>query len=209
MKIRSDLLQISSGALNVKGEKLEPEEQAVRRETVIEGGAETKHGVGTLGKTVGAIPYSIVSEHSAIEFAEQTMYLCGNCKHFRNDLFLKDLAKAESPAAPIARRRAVNQIRAALLQTAPVTDAVDKDGSTNIEAELRVLGYCGALYEFFQNAGQSKEDSMVLLKPTSHCPADVCTDANPHGFFEPSGTAAKVAQAANYDSVMQQAQGKK
>jgi hypothetical protein len=209
VRIKSDLLNISSGALNTKGHKLEAEEQLVRREVVTDVGA--KLGVGTMGKDVGSIPMKVVSEYSAVEFAKAAGSRCGNCKHFRNDLFVKDLKKAESPGAPIARRRAVNQIRAALLQTqnASVADAATgQDGDLDIEAALQTLGYCTALYEFHKNAGQSNEDAMTLVHPVSACPQDVRTDANPEGFFEYASKFAEQVGTSTYDSVMKQAQGK-
>lgn len=210
MKIKSDLLQVSAGAMNAKGEKLEAEEQVVRREVVTDIAA--KHGMGAMGKVVGSIPMKVVTEHSAIDFAKDTASRCGNCKFFRNDLFIRDLKKAESPGAPIARRRAVNQIRAALLQTqngSVAEQAVGLDGDFDVEASLQTLGYCTALYEFHKNAGQSDEDAMTLVHPVSSCPQDVRTAANPDGFFQFANKFSEQVGMSNYDAVMRQAQGKK
>lgn len=209
MKIRSDLLHISSGARTAKGDKLEAEEQVVRREVVTE--TNVKLGAGALGQDVGSIPMSVVHEQSAIDFANASAARCGNCKHFRNDLFVRDLRKAESPGAPIARRRAVNQIRAALIQTqnATVADlAAGADGDFDVEAALQTLGYCTALYEFHKNAGQTDEDAMTLVHPVSACPQDVRTNANPEGFFEFANKLSEKVGKSNYDAVMRQAQGK-
>lgn len=209
MKIKGDLLRISSGARTAKGDKLEAEEQVVRREVVTE--TEVRLGTGAAGKLVGAIPYKVVTEHSAIEFAKSASSRCGNCRHFRNDLFIKDLRKADSPGSPIARRRAVNQIRAALLQTqnATVADLTPgQDGDFDVESALQTLGYCTALYEFHKNLGMVDEDAMTLVHPVSACPSDVRGPGHEDGFYEPANKLAEQAASSTYDAVMRQAQGK-
>lgn len=210
MKIQADLLKISSGALNLKGEKLEPEQQLVRREVSVQ--APVKHGQGTVGTDVGVIPTKIITDQTAGEQAVAMRSLCGNCKHFRNDLWMRDLNKADSPGAPIERRRAVNQIRAALLQTQShklTESAVGADGDFDIEAALRQLGYCQALFSFFKNMGKANDEAMTLVHPASSCPNDVRTPAAPEGFFEYKDLEAEKVANANYDKIMNIASGKK
>lgn len=208
MKIRGDLLKISSGALNLKGEKLEPEEQLVRREVTIE--APVKHGFGAVGTDVGNIPATIVTDQTAGEQAAAMRALCGNCKHFRNDLWLRDLAKADAPGAPIEKRRMVNKIRAAIIQTqnVKVTDmAAGADGDIDVEHALRQTGYCMALYAYFKNAGKADQEAMTLVHPLSSCPQDVRSVGSPYGFFQASREG-KEAGDRNHDAIMQRAAGK-
>lgn len=211
MKIQGDMLKISSGALNVKGEKLEPEEQIVRREVKVD--APVQHGVGVgQGKTVGSIATSIITDQSAGDQANAMRTLCGNCLHFRNDRWLIDLAKADHPGAPIEHRRAVNKIRGALLQTAnaKITNgSASAEGDLDVEHALRTLGYCQALFEFLKGAGKNNEEATTLVHPASTCPADVRGPANPDGFFQYASGEAKKAANANYDRILQIAAGKK
>ena len=210
MKIRGDLLKISSGALNLKGEKLEPEEQMVRREVIVD--APVKHGFGAMGTNVGVIPSKIVTDQTAIQQATAMRSLCGNCLHFRNAEWLRDLAKADSPEAPIERRRAVNKIRAAIMQVqnpAVAAKSVSAEGDLDVEHALHRLGYCKALFEFFKGAGRSNDEAITIVMPESSCPADVRSDGNPDGFFQFASPEAEAAAYANYDSVMNVAAGKK
>lgn len=210
MKIKQDLLRISSGALNLKGDRLEPEEQLVRRE--ITTAAETKLGAGQTGTVVGALPTQIITETTVADMAQSVMSMCGNCKHYRNDLWLRDLKNADSPGAPIEKRRMVNKIRAALMQTqnAGVAEqSAGADGDFDVEHALRMLGYCKALYEFLKAKGESTEDAMVLVHPASRCPEDVQKSVPPVGFFEFASEEARQIAAKNYDNLLQTAQGKK
>lgn len=210
MKIRGDMLKIASGALNIKGEKLEPEEQPVRREVTVD--APVKLGQGSMGTQVGVIPTKIITDQTAIEQATAMRGLCGNCLHFRNDKWLADLAKADAPDSPIERRRAVNKIRAALLQTQSskvAETSAGADGDLDLEHALHSLGYCQALFEFFRAAGKAKDEAMTLVHPQSSCPADVRTPSTPDGFFSFASPEARKISNANYDSIMGRAAGKK
>jgi hypothetical protein len=211
MKIRGDMLKISSGALNIKGEKLEPEEQLARREVTAE--AVVKLGVGPgNGRQVGVIPTKIVTDQLAIEQAQSLLTLCGNCVHFRNQEWVAHLSKADAPGAPIERKRAVNLIRAALMQTqspAIADMSAGQDNDVDIEHALRLLGYCRALYLHLRNLGKNDAEAITLVHPASTCPADVKTPSQPEGFFAFATPEAKKAANAAYDSVMRQAQGKK
>ena len=210
MKIRGDLLKISSGALNVKGEKLEPEEQLARREVTVD--APVTMTPGQIKGQVGMIPAKIITDQTAIQQATGMRALCGNCLHFRNQEWIRDLKKADSPDSPIEKRKAVNKIRAAILQTQSpkvAEQAIGADGDLDVEHALRSLGYCKALFEFLKGAGKNNEEAVTLVHPASHCPADVCTDGNPDGFFQFASAEARAAASANYDKIMNVAAGKK
>ena len=213
MRIKADLLKISTGALNIKGEKLEPEEQLARREVITEAPAKLGGGIGgATGKIVGAIPASIITEQSAGDQANAMRTLCGNCKFFKNEKWVKDLRNADSPMSPVEKRRVVNKIRAAILSSgnAAISDlSAGKDNDLDVEHALHQLGYCEALYEFFRNMGRAKDEAMTLVHPASTCPADVRTQGSPDGFYQPAGQEARKAADANYDLVLQMAQGKK
>jgi hypothetical protein len=172
--------------------------------------APVKHGFGQHGTDVGNIPATIVTDQTAGEQANAMRYLCGNCKHFRNDMWVKDLSAADSPASSVERRRAVNQIRGALIQTQNVKlseMASGTDGDLDVEQALRQLGYCMALYSFFKNMGKNNQEAMTLVHPLSTCPEDVKVSAGPQGFFE-AGKDGKAAGDKNYDRLMNMAAGK-
>lgn len=211
MKIRKDILQVGSGMLSVDGTKLEAEQQPVRRVLTVD--APVTHGSGPgNGRNVGAIATEIVTENqSAIDVATHRMSLCGNCKWFRNPEWIRDLNNADSPLATIERRRMVNEIRGALLTTRNANLAEmheGQDGDLDVEAALRQLGYCKALFETFKNMGNSNEDATVLVHPLSCCPDDVRKQMPPHGFYEPKDREAKKVGTANYDRIMSKASGK-
>ena len=210
MKIKRDVLQIASGAMAVDGTKLEPEQQPARRVVTVD--APVALGQGTHGQNVGSMPVQIVTEsQNAGDLAEAMTHLCGNCKWFRNQEWIRDLKNADSPMAPMEQRRAINEIRGALLSTqnANLADMhTGQDGDLDVEAALHQLGYCKALYEFNKNRGESNEDATVLVHPLSCCPADIRKHNPPGGFFVAKDNEAKRVGGKNKDRIMRQAQGK-
>lgn len=211
MKIKKDMLQIGSGFTDKDGTKLAPEAQPVRRVVTIDAPVSLKgpHGVTETGK---GIPTEIVTDNrNAVDVARGFQYLCGNCKWFRNKEWLRDLANADSPMASMVQRKMVNEIRGALLSTqnANLTELHSgQDGDLDVEAALKTLGYCKALFHFFKNKGESDEDSLVLLHPISSCPTDIRNANPPMGMFEPKDNEARKVATQNYDRVMQKAAGK-
>jgi hypothetical protein len=209
MKIKADLLKISTNATDVRGVKLEPEQQLARREQVVD--AFVRLGYGQGGNVVGSMATSIITDQTAGDLAVSLRGTCGNCKWFDNTRWREDLAVGDAQSAPIERRRMVNKIRAALLKTnnAKVQQLHEgQDGDADVEHMLQALGYCKALFAFYKNQGQANDDALVLVHPISRCPEDAVKNTPPHGLFEPANAAAEAAATAAYDDIMMRAQGK-
>lgn len=202
------MLQIGTGMLAVDGTKLEPEQQPVRRVVTIDAPVDLR---GT-GQVVGSIPTEVVTENrTADDVARGFTHLCGNCKWFRNHEWVRDLRNADSPMAPLERRRAINEIRGALLTTRNADLASmheGQDGDLDVEAALHQLGYCKALYDMFKNQNMSNEDATVLVHPLSCCPTDVRKANPPGGFFTPKDGEARRVGSQNYDRILRKAEGK-
>ena len=197
MKIRRDLLQIASGVRHADGTKAEPEQQPVQR--VIETTAATTAG----GSNVGQMPVRFVSEMSAGELAQTASRTCSTCKHFDHALFQKVLRNADHPAAPLEKRQAVSEIRAALLMSgnANLNDMHSGlDGDFDVEAAMKSCGVCRALTQ--------RDDDLNVFHPLASCPAHVISPTSPHGFYVAKDNAAKKEASQNYDAVLRQAQGK-
>ncbi len=99
--------------MTADGVLAEPEQQQVQR--VID----TQVPVSPLGgAAVGSVPGQVVTESvSAGEMAQTVSHQCGTCKFFDNEEFNRVIKEADSPLAAMEQRRAVNAIRAGLLQS--------------------------------------------------------------------------------------------
>jgi len=199
LKIRADLFRISSNGMTADGNKAEPEQQQVQH--VIQTDAPVNLTGNT--KTVGTMPAEIVTYSTAQEMAQTVSHQCGTCKFFDGEEFVKVIRLADSPAAPMEQRAAVNNIRAGLLQTQNARLGEmhsGQDGDMDVEQALNACGFCKALTEHYTEP--------VGVHPLSCCPGDVKSPAAPHGFYQPKNvTAARVA-GSNYDKVMNLAAGK-
>lgn len=199
MKIRADLLKISSNGMTADGVKAEPEQQQVQR--VIQ--TDTPVNLTGTEKTAGNIPAEIVTFSTAGEMAQTVSRQCGNCRHFDGEEFVRTIRLADSPAAPMEQRAAVNNIRAGLLQTQNARLGEmhsGQDGDMDVEQALNACGFCTALTEHYSEP--------VGVHPLSSCPSEVKTPAAPNGFYKPKNRSAMRQGAKNYDAVMNQAAGK-
>jgi hypothetical protein len=129
--------------------------------------------------------------------------LCGSCKHFDNEEFVTTINAADNPLATMEQRKAVNDIRAGLLQTqnAKLGEMHSgQDGDMDVEQALRACGFCRALTEHYKEP--------IGVHPLSRCPGEVRSDTRPVGFYQPKDRSAQRLGAKNYDAVMNQAAGK-
>lgn len=204
MDIKNDRIQVYSGGVDEKGQKLEPEEQKTERVFDVDAGV-NMHGNA---RTVGTIASQIIVESTVGEMAVTLRGMCGDCKYFDQSKWLKDLAKADAPLAPIQARQAVNGVREYLLQQQSPTlidAATDAAGDFDIEIALRQSGYCYALFAYFRNLNESEFDSTTVVHATSSCPKFVRTKTDPQGFFEPRNNDAARLGALKYDKLMRMA----
>ncbi len=199
LKIRADLLKISTNAITADGNKAEPELQQVQR--VID----TQVPISPQGgAAIGSIPGQIVTAQVAAgEMAQTVSHLCGTCKWFDNDEFVKVIKEADSPLADMEQRRAVNAIRAGLLDTnngklGEMHSGLD--GDMDVEQALRACGFCKALTEHYKEP--------IGVHPLSRCPAEVRSATAPHGYYKAKNRSALRVAGSNYDKVMQTAAGK-
>lgn len=200
MKIRADLLRVSTNGMNADGSKAEPEQQVVQRVIRTEAPLTDR----LTQKTVGSIPAEIVaSSGTAQVMAQAVSSLCGSCRHFDNEEFVKTIAAADHPLANMEQRQAVNAIRAGLLQTqnAKLGEMHSGlDGDMDVEQAVKACGFCTALTEHYNEP--------IGVHPLSTCPAEVRTKESPLGFFQPKDRSAARIAGKNYDAVMNQAAGK-
>lgn len=198
MKIKDDLLHITSFPVKDDGTTAEPEEQTVSRVMTSTADAEM-----STGDAVGAIPMQVVAQSTVAEFAASVRSQCITCKHFDNPGFLALFRQADHPAAPIQMREAMNSLRAALLQTsnAEIQGAhPGVDGDMDVEHAIRSMGFCRALTEL--------ANDYVTVHPLSSCPDEVVTPNSPVGYFQPKDNAAEKAADIAFDAIMRRAQGK-
>lgn len=193
MKIKQDLMHITSQPVHDDGTKVEAEEQTVSRIITTDVDAD----VG------GSIAGSIVVSKNVAEFAQQARTTCHLCRHFDNEGFIAFLRKADSPAAPLHVREGVNVMRANLLQTQNANLGAmhaGMDGDMDVEHALGALGFCRALYEV------SGDD--VVVHPLSSCPPEVIDASRPVGLFSPKDRDSEQIGNAAYDALMHKAAGK-
>ena len=198
MKIKNDMIKIQTAAMDAQGNKLEPEAQPAAR--VISTDANVN---GTNQKALGALNSEIVLQTTAGEIANGVRRQCFQCKHFDTDAFRQYRRNCEvSPH--MDKRREINAIRAALLETQNVRIAerhVDKDGEMDAEHALQFLGICHPLTEIHSDA--------VVVYPIGTCPDEVCTPSQPNGLFTPKSSEADRQSAKSFDEIMLRAAGKK
>jgi hypothetical protein len=196
MKIKDDLLQVTSGVDHADGTKGEPEEQIVRRVLLTDADATLA------GNTVGEIAASVVVDSTVKDFVTAIVQNCASCKHFDHKAWKSYLARAIDPTAPMHLREGLNELRAGLMMTMNASvhaEHEDEDGM-NVEEALASMGFCHVLKEIV------KDD--VVVHPLSTCPAESRTATNPDGYFEPRDRSAEMAGERVYDSMMRRAQGK-
>jgi DNA-binding transcriptional LysR family regulator len=198
MKIKDDLLHITSFPAKDDGTTAEPEEQTVSRILTSEADASMQSG-----QAVGSIPMQVVAQSTVAEFAATVRSQCVTCKHFDNPGFLALFRKADHPAAPLQMREAMNSLRAALLQTsnADIQGAHSgMDGDMDVEHAIRSMGFCRALTEM--------ANDYVTVHPLSSCPDEVVSPTSPVGLYQPKDNTAERAADEAFDAIMRRAQGK-
>lgn len=201
MEAKSDRFEVFSGGVDEKGQHLEPEEQLVQR--VIDVDAPTNMQGST--RQVGTIPTQIIAQSTVGDLGITLRGMCGDCKYFDQKRWLADLERADSPLAPIEFRQQVQALRYEIYSTNSPTladQAVDATGELDPDVALRQSGYCHALYSYFRNLGESREDASVICHSSSSCPKFVRTATEPAGFFEPRDNDAVRLGAKKYDQIM-------
>lgn len=201
MKIRRELMHVTTERRHIDGELYEPEEQTVTR--VLDVNAPT--GLSSGQAAPSNLATQVVVEAPAHEVAEAMSHPCRNCRFFDRARFQLWLSKADHPMAPMPLRTAVNEIRAALLMSnnSTLIDSEIKDANqdTDVEATMKLLAVCGALTEHYRNT--------TTVHPLSTCPREVKTKDRPHGFFVSRHGGATLEGKAIYDDIMKTAAGKK
>jgi len=193
VKIKQDVMHITSQPVHEDGTKVEAEEQTVSR--ILTTDVETNVGGGIAG--------SIVVSKNVAEFAQLARSTCGLCRHFDNESFVSFLRKADSPAAPMHVREGVNSMRANLLQTQNASlNAMHSgmDGDMDVEHAIGTLGFCRALRDI---AGDD-----VVVHPLSSCPPETIDASRPAGLFSPKDRDSERIGDAAYDALMNKAAGK-
>lgn len=199
MKIKADLLRIRTTPFDDKGDKVEPEAQPMQR--VIQ----TDANVGMQGGgQVGSIPTEIQYETTVGEYAQGARHQCFTCKHFSRDAWKKLFSMWNDPTASIDKRKALNGIRAALLQTNNATLADRStnpmDGDFDVEHAVALLGVCKPLTELRKD--------VVIVYPMSSCPPEVCSKTNPDGLYESRNKELDRVGSQEFDRIMRVAQGR-
>jgi len=157
MKNLGEQIQIGHAHRADDGTKLEPEEQPVVKQTASEA------AVDAGGAAVGALPLTIseaMPVHAAIDMLAR---VCGNCVHFRRDLWIAERKRLE---ATRDGRDGLNVVRAEILSRDPDTlpSMINGDEFHDVEAALNAFGVCVAL--------SAVVDDMIAGPPEASCPGD-------------------------------------
>jgi len=198
MRIKADFLRVKP-ALALNGDKLEPEQMPMQRVMTTDVPASMQGG-----RTVGTIPTEIITETSVGEIASAIRNPCFSCKRFNAVAWKKLFDRWNDPTSPIDERNQLNSIRAALLTTsnAKLQEAhIPEDNDMDVEHAIASLGMCEALTEVLS--------APIIVHPTSGCPAEYCTPAQPNGFYKPKDRDHERMGSKVFDNVMRMATGKR
>lgn len=197
MKIREELLRITTVKKDEAGEHVEPEQQRVQQVTPMDFAASMRDG-----RAVGTLPGEIIRETTAGEMALAMRKPCFSCKHFDRAAWKKLYFKWNDPGSPMEMRNFLQNIRAHLLETQNV-ELVDKhqtqEGDLDVEHAILAMGVCRPLTEI--------TNDVAIVYPRATCPPNVCSPDKPDGLYEPKHTEAERMGSAVYDRVMRTAQG--
>lgn len=191
------MFRIASGVRDTGGHKVDAEAQPVQRVITTEGYANLN------GQQAGKIPVKIISEMDAGHLASMAKKMCGGCRHFDNEEWLKRMHQIDRPDAPMEQRHASNEIRAALLLTenANLNDLHSgADGDMDPEHAMAALGLCRALTEHYNEE--------VIVHPISSCPVEVCSPTRQQGFYVARTKSEVRNGSAKYDAILRRAEGK-
>lgn len=155
------------------------------------------------GRQVGTIPGEVIFESTAGKMAGAIRNPCFSCKFFNRPAWLKLKAAWDDPTAPIDKRKQLNGIRAALLESnnARIGEKSQTlEGELDVEHALGLLGICQPMTEIDGNP--------VIVYPQASCPDTVCTPQQPEGFYLAKDRDADRMGSEAYDKIMRLAVGK-
>lgn len=198
MKIKSDMLRIRTVPFDDKGQKMEPEQQPVQRVIHTDSPATMRNG-----QMVGTLPTNIVMDTTVAEMVPGMRRPCFSCKHFDRRNWKELFRLWSEPTAPIEKRRELNAIRAALLETnnAEIQHRHDSEEGMMVEHAISTLGICRPLTEIDKNP--------VIVYPKACCPANLITADKPHGLYEPKNKDNERMGSQTFDNLMKAARGEK
>lgn len=162
MKTNSDQFQIGRGARDEHDQKLEPEEQPVRRILT----SDAKMDAGDLGDAIEAqqgrslsVPLSVTAEMIALDAIEMLARQCHLCVHWRRDEFQREKKILEATAVG---RRDLDVMRAQAIDCgADVPENVDLSEADPV---LAIMGKCMALSDLARDS--------IYSHPQACCPAN-------------------------------------
>lgn len=183
--------------MNMKGEKLEPEQQPAQRVMATDAAVSMRGG-----PQVGSIPTEIVADGTAGEFANAVRSKCFTCKHFDHKGWNQlRLYWGNSQNKDLFEK--LNKVRYALLTTQNpelARRSEGLDGDFDVEHSLTQMGICRPLTEM--------NGAAVIVSPISTCPDEVCTPAAPVGLYLPKDKEHERLSNVGYDKIMRMATGK-
>lgn len=200
MNIRQDILKVQTSDRDADGKQIDPEEHTATR--ILLGGAPVVLKNNENAPPQGEIPLEISLETSVGQIAGTVRRMCRECVYHRQETWSKILSGAEK-STDLARRQAINDIRAALMMTQNASLSTvheGMDGEMDVEHALKTLGICEAL--------TTEKKELVVTHPLASCPDHTITPTAPKGYFRPRDERAKRDAASGYDTIIRQAQGK-
>jgi hypothetical protein len=207
-----------------RGGRIEPEQVAAERRQTVPAPVPTIGGKPVTTPDGAPVKMKhnlqVVTQTDVGTLATGFRYSCQHCKHFDRPGG-QQILRAMNQSPHMENRFALNQIRAALLDTKNAmlqeVHTNPMDGDMDVEHALSFLGACRAMTEIF--SAEAGEFDPVLVYPTGGCPVNYKEDGtvdedNPvrtnggeaiSNLFEPRDSATKKIAAAGYDAMLRQA----
>lgn len=200
MKIKADYLRIRNVPFDEAGNPIEPEQQPVQREMVLDVNVN-----GSLtGQHLGQVPGQIIVENATVDdYVAMSRWKCKGCKNFDMPAWKKLMRAWEDPTAPMEQRKYLNGVRAALHESGNASIVErhnDGSGELDVDHALKTLGICRPMSEIHQ--------APIIVYPMSCCPADVCTPTQPQGLYVPKDRESERQGSEAFDKLMRAAQGR-
>lgn len=191
MEIRSDTFLIQHHERDLNGDLVEPEQQPAVRLLEVDG--PTHLGQNPTGQE---LPTTVALEDNAGQFAKGLRSQCFLCKHFKPELAAQVIETWKG--GTIQQRAALNEIRAALMQTQNATVQARMENpldpsDIDVEQGLSHLGLCEIFSEI--------TNDVMFVHATGACPEG-------QDYFVAKDVASEKYGASKFDEIMRRAQGK-
>jgi len=205
LQIKQDVITVIPATHDPDGHALEPELAPAVRSIVVATPLSLNNGRIIRPDMPGSFDY----ETTAGEIAYAMKARCATCKHFNTARWRQ--LRRELDWGNMEQRAFVNEIRASIEQTLPVSERdkhIDDQGEIDLEHALDSFGLCEAATEIWSR--EKHEMFPVLQLPTGGCPqTKTPSGTNLANLYQPRDRSADRAASDAYDKILGMARGKR